>query len=1738
MESGSTKKRIEYLDVAKGIAMVCVIVSHLGDIPNLLSRVCFSFHMPLFFLLSGYFFRKEDGNLLIKRKARQLLKPYTITSVLVIISSIFWNGILKNESVTVGRNMLEWLWAFFYGSGNTFDSPYWIKQIGAIWFLPALFFALILLRFCLNQKYSFLWIVLLMWVGCDALDVLWLPFSILASLAALGYLYIGYKMKEYHILEQLIASPIIVGTAFLLWVFYLFCGGGNLYIGRAYFANGLYYETFFSSVATFCVIWIAYILSKKPNPVERFLKFVGQNSLMILCLHLIELNTFPWWLLTNRFAAWGGGHGLVITMLFCLKLMFAVTITAGWKQWKVIMDRRRAGQDRDNLLLIKTADHSESWISFAYTFVMLLLILGSLELDERIRAIIFSIHMPLFMILLGYCYEKRSIKEIVLKDLKPLFIIYIGVGCCNLFVSIWKELFYHAGNIETISAITKQWFSTVLGGISLSSKTLENLDGIGFVWIIPPLMFGYLCLTMVLKLKNTVVRFCVVIVSTLFGVYWGKEIGILPYRIDIPLMFALLLYVGYCVKKYGLLNKMTTYKSYIPLMLIWGIGLWNGRKEFGAGHYPDGFFSIISAIAGAMFVIQMIRELEKVNPFQGICRVVEGNLFLILGIHSLDLQLCDWTPILEGRSLTLQLLIKGLLYFSLFILFIVMKEWIRTGIEKIRHNKTVMDQTDTALFISILCIIIGHAVSWGTPIRNFLFSFQMPLFFILMGWRGKRVHSLSEFREQIKTDFISLIIPYLMFYVADSLLGILFYGETVNFVVWVEKLIWASGVAWNDHPAIGVLWMINVLFWAKVIFSVIQLIIPERFRGMACIGIAVVGYMLGVQQKWLILSLDVAMVVVFYLYIGSKIHEILNLIEKHRLWLLAVFGLWLFLWNRGLYIEFAPRHYPSFALTLIESLCGSVCVVVFARRLDQYLERSGPGYGMEQYTMMMLGIHHVSGRFAQLWGRGVFYDCLYSLMFVFSATAFVIFAKRWLGTSSERRERAYLAVLSLYMIRVFFHTILLTFPWPRHFDTLLRIAAVIIVGAGLSEHKWRDDKRLFIFIAVGTAFILSCFSNGYLFLADLALFIIGAVDIPYKKILKSYCICGIVMMGLAVSSALTGAVEDLIYSGGRHSFGVVYPTDFAAHVVFLLLAVWVAFRKIPAKGMAVVMGGSSFFLYHYCRARCGAIVMGLSAIAVLLVERIEWREMSGKPTGKMVKALDWLMIFWMPLCAAAMIGMSVNYSSGDARLEAINRWISSRLYLAHNAIDRYGIKAFGTAFEMIGGGNDTVSRAGYNFVDSSYCMILLQYGAVILAVIGILYMWTTKGAMRARNHRISMAMALIAVHSVIEHHLTDLAYNPFLLLAFADLAHTGGHHHEGKGESKGKGDYFIWPMYGVAAILAMAASPKMFCYARTIVTLLRLNEPSRNLWYILGVLVISFIGMMGVKKIVGLVTACIGRQKPDRRTAAACVLYIIAGVGAAMAFEAALKEKSETYAETLERGTQVIKRIRESGGIGQDEIKICVDDIPELYERAAGGITNPVLTGASLASQSDIVLLTNIEHDRYTLTDSGFLFGELSEQQGIYVKSEEAAKAIENFGIPLQDHYRVRKAVDLDAMAGFNDLEFGVDGGLMIRGPEHSLIHGPWVTVYRGRILVEYRIKFIGSEIASGEVAKVRLSAEAGKSVLQEKPINREDFGEDGFCVVTMEEWIESKEGVEFLLFAHDGTELEVVEITYGKTGR
>jgi fucose 4-O-acetylase-like acetyltransferase len=84
-------ERVEYIDIARGIGILLVALAH-ADVSLFspyLHRLIYSFHMPLFFFLSGYFFNPQTPFwALVKKRFNTILKPYLVTIVLIYIASL------------------------------------------------------------------------------------------------------------------------------------------------------------------------------------------------------------------------------------------------------------------------------------------------------------------------------------------------------------------------------------------------------------------------------------------------------------------------------------------------------------------------------------------------------------------------------------------------------------------------------------------------------------------------------------------------------------------------------------------------------------------------------------------------------------------------------------------------------------------------------------------------------------------------------------------------------------------------------------------------------------------------------------------------------------------------------------------------------------------------------------------------------------------------------------------------------------------------------------------------------------------------------------------------------------------------------------------------------------------------------------------------------------------------------------------------------------------------------------------------------------------------------------------------------------------------------------------------------------------------------------------------------------------------------------------------------------------
>ena len=119
-------KRILFIDNARSIALFLVVFAHLYDSHTKVALFIYAFHMPLFFLISGYLHKDEMFKDLIKKLTKKLLIPldffFIIGYLYCVISSFGSNleiitsslkGIIIGKSITANP-MLWFLLALFW----------------------------------------------------------------------------------------------------------------------------------------------------------------------------------------------------------------------------------------------------------------------------------------------------------------------------------------------------------------------------------------------------------------------------------------------------------------------------------------------------------------------------------------------------------------------------------------------------------------------------------------------------------------------------------------------------------------------------------------------------------------------------------------------------------------------------------------------------------------------------------------------------------------------------------------------------------------------------------------------------------------------------------------------------------------------------------------------------------------------------------------------------------------------------------------------------------------------------------------------------------------------------------------------------------------------------------------------------------------------------------------------------------------------------------------------------------------------------------------------------------------------------------------------------------------------------------------------------------------------------------------------------------------------------------------
>ena len=256
-------ERIKWIDVAKGWGIILVIYGHVTN--DYFSSWLYTFHMPLFFFLSGYFFNPLMKPFdFFRSKVKRLLLPYVILGIPIFFIDIHY-----------GFNPLRLLFSFIIQ-----------QRASTLWFIGALFMQFVIAYFI----YHYISRIIIRW--CIVLILtffglfLWrcgvtsLPWNTDVSMVALPFFCLGHDIRNKSFFHELLCIKSYSKYVFSLFIINLIgtiimCNipYSQIDLCEAHFSfEPIAYITAFAGIFFVCVISNKFYL--------KYIAYIGKNSLV------------------------------------------------------------------------------------------------------------------------------------------------------------------------------------------------------------------------------------------------------------------------------------------------------------------------------------------------------------------------------------------------------------------------------------------------------------------------------------------------------------------------------------------------------------------------------------------------------------------------------------------------------------------------------------------------------------------------------------------------------------------------------------------------------------------------------------------------------------------------------------------------------------------------------------------------------------------------------------------------------------------------------------------------------------------------------------------------------------------------------------------------------------------------------------------------------------------------------------------------------------------------------------------------------------------------------------------------------------------------------------------------------------------------------------------------------------------------------------------------------------------
>lgn len=275
--------RIRYIDYTKGFAILLMVFGHVEVCNEYIYNWIYSFHMPIFFLISGilmYVRESNNGRIkwydLLKKRFRQLAIPYT---VFCLILALYFS-------------LLQWISGEFITMSFYMGQIFTLRGILALWFLPCYAFAEVLSAMII-QISRYLCVIpfslfFLCYYGLN-IESIYIA-NVVRMLLGCVMVLLGYFLQKWDVISKcpIVMALILLSIGSILSQFEGHTAMHALYLGNLF----VYFITFLIMSISLFSIFKYMEIKYADSKLSHFLTFWGTNSIVVLCTHNLFLEIF------------------------------------------------------------------------------------------------------------------------------------------------------------------------------------------------------------------------------------------------------------------------------------------------------------------------------------------------------------------------------------------------------------------------------------------------------------------------------------------------------------------------------------------------------------------------------------------------------------------------------------------------------------------------------------------------------------------------------------------------------------------------------------------------------------------------------------------------------------------------------------------------------------------------------------------------------------------------------------------------------------------------------------------------------------------------------------------------------------------------------------------------------------------------------------------------------------------------------------------------------------------------------------------------------------------------------------------------------------------------------------------------------------------------------------------------------------------------------------------------------